>query len=48
MPAILAACRDAKRARLVEENFQTLSEEEANEFDANAMVFTGFAAGTQR
>jgi len=36
MPAILAACRDAKRARLVEENFQTLSEEEANEFDAIA------------
>ena len=36
MPAILAACSDAKRARLGGENFQTLSEEEANEFDAIA------------
>lgn len=36
MPAILAACREAQRARLVGEDFLILSEEEANEFDAIA------------
>jgi gluconate 2-dehydrogenase gamma chain len=36
MPAILAACREAQRARLSGADFTTLTEEEANEFDAIA------------
>ena len=36
MPVILAACREARRASLIGEDFLILSEEEANEFDAIA------------
>lgn len=36
MPMILVACNRAEQARLSGEEFQTLSEEEANEFDAIA------------
>lgn len=36
MPALLAACREAQRAQLAGEDFQTLTEEEANEYDAIA------------
>jgi len=34
MPAILQACQESQRARLAGEDFQVLTEEEANEFDA--------------
>ncbi|NKB33722.1 MAG: hypothetical protein GKR91_11545 [Pseudomonadales bacterium] len=36
LPAIVAACRESERARLAGEEFTTLTEEEANEFDAVA------------
>lgn len=36
MPAILTACREAEQAILSGEEFQTLTEEEANEFSAMA------------
>lgn len=36
MPAILSACREAEQAILSGEEFQTLTEEEANEFSAMA------------
>lgn len=36
MPALVSACREAQRAQLAGEDFQSLTEEEANEFDAIA------------
>lgn len=36
VPAILNACRESQRARLMEEDFHTLTGEEANEFAAIA------------